>query len=237
MSGKAFLTIVLVAAVMAKGHRVLLAGEGRPGKAEKDLREPFFKMLRIANSWCNRQYEALTEPTRAQRRAAIGQLEQHVRRMATEAKDPRWFAKNLLSTGSLRRAAGRQIGQALVSLFASSLSACAFAEDRAAAYRIMNELVFALAAYRAEQGEYPAELVKICPEYVKSLPEDPFGTGPFRYKREPQGYVLYSVGPNGKDDGGRNWMFESISNLPEAEKAQIPRDADDVSVRLPPKSR
>ena len=101
----------------------------------------------------------------------------------------------------------------------------------------MDELVFALAAYRVERGEYPAELARICPKYAKSLPEDPFGTGPIRYKREPGGYVLYSVGPNGKDDGGRNWQFESNATLSEAEKAQIPRDADDYSIHMPPRGR
>ena len=100
----------------------------------------------------------------------------------------------------------------------------------------MDELLFALAAYRAEQGEYPAELARLCPKYVKSLPEDPFGTGPIRYKREPKGYVLYSVGPNGKDDGGRNYR-EKCQDSPDDKEPQIPAHADDFSVRLPPKSR
>jgi hypothetical protein len=92
---------------------------------------------------------------------------------------PRWgFLMVVLSTGSLRRAAGRQIGQALTGLFASTLSACALAEDRVAAYRSMNELVFALAAYRAEQGEYPAELAKICPKTRK--PKSRAATGASR---------------------------------------------------------
>ena len=193
--------------------------------------------LRICNSRFDRIHEAFTRSTPAQRQAAIEQLERDVKRMASEAWDPKWKAENLRAARSASVAAGRQIGRCLAAWFSPSLSACATAEDRGAAYRSMDELVFALAAYRAEHGEFPAELSKTCPKYVPSLPEDPFGTGPIRYKREPGGYVLYSVGPNGKDDGGRNWNIESNSDLPEDEKSQIPHDADDFFVRLPPKSR
>ena len=36
-----------------------------------------------------------------------------------------------------------------------------------------------------------------------NLPEDPFGTGPLRYRKEGGSGVLWSVGKDGVDDGGR----------------------------------
>jgi hypothetical protein len=194
--------------------------------------------LRIGNSRFDRIYEAFTKPTPTQRRAAIEQLERDRMRMGSEAEDPKWKAENLFAARSAPVAAGRQIGRRLVAWFTpDDWSSCATAEDRATAYRRMDELLFALVAYRAEQDEYPAELAKICPKYLQSLPDDPFGTGPIRYKREPEGYVLYSVGPNGKDDGGHNWSFESNSDEPENQQRKIPHDADDFFIRLPPRSR
>ena len=35
-----------------------------------------------------------------------------------------------------------------------------------------------------------------------TLPSDPFSGKPLRYRASAQGFVLYNVGENGKDDGG-----------------------------------
>ena len=41
------------------------------------------------------------------------------------------------------------------------------------------------------------------PAFLPALPLDPFDGEPLRYKRMPDGIVIYSVGVDGKDDGGR----------------------------------
>lgn len=60
-----------------------------------------------------------------------------------------------------------------------------------------------LEAYKKKQGSYPARL-----ETVLSAREigDPFSRGPLLYRRTGTGYVLYSAGPNGKDDGGQPYV-------------------------------
>ena len=66
------------------------------------------------------------------------------------------------------------------------------------------ELALALRAWRLEQGDHPGSLQRLIPTYLDSLPPDPFGLrGTFRYKRTRAGYLLYSIGPDGRDDGGR----------------------------------
>ncbi len=50
-----------------------------------------------------------------------------------------------------------------------------------------------------ERGVYPATLEAL----GRPLPADPFSQAPFRYRREGAGYLLYSVGMNLSDDGGR----------------------------------
>lgn len=65
-------------------------------------------------------------------------------------------------------------------------------------------LTMALRAYKLEHGAYPETLTQLTPDYLKAVPADPFAlSGPMRYKRRGANYVLYSLGPDGKDDGGR----------------------------------
>ena len=62
---------------------------------------------------------------------------------------------------------------------------------------------FALEAYRRDEGRYPAKLGALAPRYLRAIPGDLFGSGPLTYRPTKDGYLLYSVGLNGEDDGGR----------------------------------
>jgi hypothetical protein len=75
-------------------------------------------------------------------------------------------------------------------------------------------VTLALRAYRVEHGVYPAKLTDLVPGYFGRLPEDPFAQhGPLQYKRTGGGCLLYSVGPDGRDDGGSaiHWPYEATS--------------------------
>ncbi len=62
----------------------------------------------------------------------------------------------------------------------------------------------ALQAYKLEHGSYPMALSTLVPEYLKTVPIDPFAlSGPLHYKNQVIKFVLYSVGPDGEDDGGQ----------------------------------
>jgi hypothetical protein len=66
------------------------------------------------------------------------------------------------------------------------------------------EVAFALRAYKLEHGSYPDSLATLVPGDLPQLPADPFGKGAtFGYRRADSTYVLYSIGPDGKDDGGK----------------------------------
>jgi hypothetical protein len=64
-------------------------------------------------------------------------------------------------------------------------------------------LALALRAYRLEHSAYPQKLDALVPGYLSKLPIDPFGTQSFGYQRSGEKYLLYSVGPDATDDGGR----------------------------------
>jgi len=80
--------------------------------------------------------------------------------------------------------------------------------DRAQANCDMRRIAFLLAAYRADHDEYPAKLSQLRPDYLRKLPLDPFSAKPYQYRRGKQGYLLYSVDRNGKDDGGRRSFLD-----------------------------
>ena len=105
-------------------------------------------------------------------------------------------------------------------------------ERRRQAQDNMIVLAFALAAYRAEHaGQYPQTLAELAPKYIDTLPSDPFTGQPFRYRKENGGYLLYSVGDNGKDDDGRG-----RNDYPESVPFEQRTEWDDISLRTPPKS-
>ncbi len=70
------------------------------------------------------------------------------------------------------------------------------------ACRQATRLTVALGRFKAEHDDYPDVLSQLVPDYIDALPEDPFGAPSLTYRREGDSYQLYSIGANGKDDGG-----------------------------------
>jgi hypothetical protein len=66
----------------------------------------------------------------------------------------------------------------------------------------------ALEEFRIVNGQYPMDLWELVPTFLERIPLDPRSGKPFVYCRDDdpakgQGCLLYSVGENGLDDGGR----------------------------------
>lgn len=116
----------------------------------------------------------------------------------------------------------------------------------------------ALHAYALEHaGQYPSTLQALTPDYIKRVPVDPFApdNAPLRYRNYQrtdycedlfpssypkypgrENYVLYSVGPDGKDDGGQptDLMTEKHNVL--GANAQAPRPGDNNRYLVYPES-
>ncbi len=61
-----------------------------------------------------------------------------------------------------------------------------------------------LERYRGANGAYPETLEALVPQFASKLPHDLFDGKPRRYRRTDDGrYLLYSIGWNSKDDGGK----------------------------------
>lgn len=76
-------------------------------------------------------------------------------------------------------------------------------------------LVVACHLYRAKHGRFPSDLAALAPEFIKEVPDDPCSGRPFVYRPSADGatFKLYGLGPNQKDDGGR----ETPPNLSEGD--------------------
>ena len=62
---------------------------------------------------------------------------------------------------------------------------------------------FAIERFRlAHEQALPHALPELVPAYLPAVPRDPFDEQPLRFKKLPRGYVVYSIGPEGVDDGG-----------------------------------
>ncbi|QEG33583.1 M48 family metalloprotease [Bythopirellula goksoeyrii] len=67
------------------------------------------------------------------------------------------------------------------------------------------QLEYALRAWRAENSDWPEALDEMVPQFISAVPLDPFSTEgkPLQYIRTEDGYVLYSIGQNEIDEGGK----------------------------------
>ncbi len=173
-------------------------------------------VLRMVNSRCDKAVEALRKGTRADRKKAINDiLDDDIDKLvAAAATSPPENRSNLL---------GRAF---LINLTANTtLTALADVEDRKVVISNLMKLAFALAAYHADNGSYPSELANLVPKYISEVPKDVFSDADLHYSLNDDGYLLYSVGVNGKDEGGkgeREWTGDHFS--------------DDIVIRVPAKS-
>jgi hypothetical protein len=65
------------------------------------------------------------------------------------------------------------------------------------------QAALAVERFRLAHGRLPENLNELVPQFLSTVPSDPFDGAPLRYHRLAKGYVIYSVGSDGHDDGGR----------------------------------
>ncbi len=92
----------------------------------------------------------------------------------------------------------------LTRLWMPVFSRASINRDRAEVRSLQREIALALAVYRGQNGAYPARLEQLKP----ALPFDPYNKKPMVYRREKNGFLLYSVGPNREDESGGNAQFQ-----------------------------
>ena len=159
-------------------------------------------ILRDRNEWFDRLVEAFRKPLRSDRRNAIAFLKEELEPLRKKVADVEPLEK--LSVSDLRKLGSERVAQAGTVSLVSAISLYNNALERMSMISTTTKLGFALARYKADHGSYPAKLDDLKPKYLRAVPVDFFNNdSPLNYSRGGEGYLLYSVGLNGVDDGGK----------------------------------
>lgn len=174
--------------------------------------------FKVGNTWFDRYVEALGGKDVTKTLKAVAELDGKFVAFAAEVRSgppPPLPAGDALG----RQKIGQRLGGYLFVLFHSAFPAVLNADARGLQARHNAQVAFALAAHRAANGSYPAKLADLSPRYLKQVPPDVFTGRELVYSAAADSYVLYSVGPNGKDEGGAGYR-------------DVPA-GDDLMVRMP----
>lgn len=61
--------------------------------------------------------------------------------------------------------------------------------------------------YHRQHKKYPDNISELGPNLLPAKPLDPFTGQPLKYHPKKDGFIVYSLGSNKKDDGGRMSMM------------------------------
>ena len=122
-------------------------------------------------------------------------------RLLRRAFDPdyaaaRRAARELNSRGVLR-------ADPIVSRLLPDVTGAALIYRKGRAHRNASRIILNLHAYRAEHGTWPKTLLDALRAESPAVRSDPFSGADFGYRLRDGEPVVYSVGINGRDDGGR----------------------------------
>ncbi len=173
--------------------------------------------LRRVNSRFDDSIAAMKLKDNQKRREALDKLSADLNQRAKTNRQPlRLVAGFVISP---RKAISNSVSDTLIAMMEPVFAQALKSDDRV---RIKSDLVrvgFALAACRAERGGYPMGLDDLVPKYLAALPTDRMNDQPLRYVVRESGFLIYSVGANGRNDDGAN-----------AER----QNQDDISFEAPP---
>jgi hypothetical protein len=208
-----------------RGAGVLQNLEGSPGarRSEPDPVKDLMVLdwapaMRNHNRFCDRLATAMRVEDRADRESHLDRIEADLKALMQEARDMRGLIGMLLQ-GNVDKTVTKKISDILLGLTMPAIRKVQQSADRAEQEQANRYVAFALATYRADRGHYPAKLDELAPAYLAVVPGDLFTGQGLAYQPSEGGYLLYSLGENGKDDGG-HWYDDDPPG-------------DDPRVRLP----
>lgn len=213
---------------MRKGHEAILLAQildtEREDKPDPKLDRALTKTdwsaaLREINEFFDELAEAMRLESRHERIAAIERWQQKLKARC-DKEQARELRKQALraALGQSELLARYVVGE-LMRNSIDIFMAAQYAEDRET-QRLRNlRIAIALSAYRADHGEFPDSLAALVPAHLKEISAGLFADAPPRYERTAEGYKLWSLGRDGRDDGGQS----------------VPRDKhDDIAIIMPP---
>ena len=156
-------------------------------------------MLRRMNQTYDDLVATLKQDSHAGRTAAIAVIEAELAKRAAAARQPLSIVAGLVSG----RAIANSVSNTLLKLLMPAMLQANIAQSRTQVRSDLVRIGFALAACRADLGAWPSSLTELVPKYLDELPVDRFTGQPLLYVPRTDGFLIYSAGPNGRDDAGQ----------------------------------
>ena len=174
-------------------------------------------VFRKGNGYYDRIGASYKIPTRIGRLAAFKALDADLKNLEARVKNPKIDPTD--PPAKIRA----EVTEIIASMYLYSLMPAygkiADAIDRVEQINRNGIAAAGLAAHFADNKKYPETLADLVPKYLARVPDDVFGGNRVLYKKTGTGYLLYSVGANGVDDGG-----QLLSDEPRG---------DDIGIRVP----
>ncbi len=145
-------------------------------------------MMREGNTFYDRCVEALSKPTYREQRAAFDSLDRDLQALKS---------RNILIWLT-------DPGSQLLAIFVPSFGLVARLQDQSRVTSALTPLSLRLRLYQLAHHAYPETLAQL--DAPPALLNDGFVDRPLIYRRDGAGYLLYSVGPDGHDDGGKTYQ-------------------------------
>jgi len=207
-------------------------GGGRPGRTATI----FNTLAKNAIDWDvplkmgNGYYDELIAAARlphAQRVEAMRKLEERIEEAPKKITSPGHHLAELMRGKTPGAIAGKAMGHIFAALLLPALNACFTAQERGLNHADLEIAALYVAAHRAKHGQLPATLQDLDGALGEKMPRDRVTGEPLKYRQADEGFILYAVGPNGKDDRGRNLQMDW-------EDEDTPDEADDYRFEVPP---
>ena len=180
--------------------------------------------LRVINSWYDRFTAPFDSPDFGERQAGLENVMMEFMAMVREAGRKGTSLEGILSrlvegSEEQRIWLSEHVGKIILVQLVPALDR---AHNTVAVAVMMGHLwkvAVRLELYRLKHGGYPAGLDEVAPGGLSGIPTDLFSVLPLRYVKKVDGFLLYSVGLNGKDEGG---AYDEENN----------NSKDDIAVRV-----
>ena len=151
--------------------------------------------LRTINQWMDRMARINIKDSQSTRRDAMSKIDADQRELNAELRMA-MFHPLRCTKGAL----SESVANSLVLELTPGTLAIFNAQVRGAERRDMSRVALALAAYRAEHGQYPAVLSNLeFYGYLDPVPPDPFSGSQLHYLPKNSGFLLWGADADGSD--------------------------------------
>lgn len=219
-----FMYLDAVQQVMKRGMKGLneivgmAGGMDSGGRPQTKMQEMLDKVITSSTDWSltmkegNKIYDRyeseLKDASWEAQDKALQSMEAEVQKISQEVSGSSAMFKAVLGGPEYR---GKMMGKIFVSMLLPALNAASGAEKRSKVMDDLSYVVLSIAAHKAENGEYPRSLQDLKGDAGKDIPVDKYADADYRYRRNGEGFLVYSIGPNRKDDNGNGVYNEKMN--------------------------